>query len=71
MRREPMTTMFRFWVTEDLDRAVKQEAQRLHLKTSEVARVALAHGLQALSGGVAGGGHLGADPQATEVGDGC
>ena len=68
MRREPMTTMFRFWVTEDLDRAVKQEAQRLHLKSSEVARVALAHGLQALSGG----GHLGADPQATEVehGDG-
>ena len=58
MRREPMTTMFRFWVTEDLDRAVKQEAQRLHLKSSEVARVALAHGLQALSGG----GHQVADP---------
>jgi len=61
MRREPMTTMFRFWVTEDLDRAVKQEAQRLHLKTSEVARVALAHGLQAL----ACGGHLVADPTQT------
>jgi len=57
-RKEAMTTMFRFWVTEDLDRAVKIEAERLHVKPSELARLALAHGLQALSGG----GHQVADP---------
>jgi len=49
VRKTAMTTIFRFWVTKDLDRAVKVEAQRLHVKPSELARLALAHGLATLA----------------------
>jgi hypothetical protein len=45
-----MPAILRFRVTRELDRAVKREARRLHLKPREMARLALARGLAVLAG---------------------